>query len=382
MSGEAAACFLRRIYARHIRAKHVRIAKLTPHDLCLALAALLALVMTGCAGSSFAPGIYVAEMPAGAPGWISDSQGAPVFSPTGGTIAWGGEDGVFLRESGNAGATMLAQRPVAGRVSWSPDGNYLAFVDRAAASLVVMHIGTRRVTLEAPIRNPDAAVPPAALPVLGGPAWSPDGSRLAFDCWDGHGDELCIIRTDGTRRRQVTEIKPSPTRVADDPSDPSPAPSNVGPAAWSPDGSRLSVAAYPEQKGATAGVFVIDLDNNAARRISTVLPTSEISWSRDGDAIIFAATSDGRSDVMEVAATGDTHRVLTGSLADGADEPALNADGSLLAASSGSAIVVLEGQKIVRTIQTPWLRDASPDWSLNGKTRTFLARPDPIAVCC
>ncbi|MCC7024331.1 MAG: PD40 domain-containing protein [Thermomicrobiales bacterium] len=344
-----------------------------------AAAALLALSTSSCAGTASAAGIYVAGFPTGAPGWIGEPGGLPAFSPVGGAIAWGGEDGLFLREAGASVATRLSDRPVAGRVSWSPDGRALAFVDRTAASLVVLVAATREMALEAPISNPSAAIPPPALPILGGPSWSPDGTRLAFDCWDGHGDELCLIKADGSQRRQVTAIKAVPGGATDDPVDPRPAPSNVGPAAWSPDGSRLAVAAYPEQSGATAGVFLIDLRRNSARRISPLLPSSELTWSVRGDAVAFAATSNGRSDVLEVATNGDAKRVLTEALPEGADDPALFTGSTRLAVNSGAGIVIMDGDRVVREIDVPGLRAASPSWSHDGSRLAFVALPDPIA---
>jgi hypothetical protein len=131
----------------------------------------------------------------------------------------------------------------------------LAYLDRDLAALVVADANSGRVRFQAPIRNPGAPGAPLALVTLGGPTWAPDGSRIAFNCWDGRGDELCVIGKDGSGRRQVTQLEPpaSGRSATQDPS--ALALSNVGPAAWSPDGKSIAVAAYAELRGSRLGSF-------------------------------------------------------------------------------------------------------------------------------
>jgi Tol biopolymer transport system component len=230
------------------------------------------------------------------------------------------------------------------------------------------------------VRNRADGPAPLALQVLGGPSWSPDGERLAFVCWDGTGDEICVVDTDGTRRRQVTRIAAREGANTADAQDFMPAAANVGPPAWSPDGMSLAVAAYPERRGAASGVFVVDLERGTARRISSLLPTSEISWYPDGAALLFSAVEKGRSDAIRATVGYTSTTKLTASLPEGARDPVLSADGQRVAVSSGAAIVVLDHDGNMQSLDELGLRGRYPAWNADGNSIAFAASPDPIAV--
>jgi Tol biopolymer transport system component len=253
-------------------------------------------------------------------------------------------------------------------------------VDRAQQDLVVIDASTGEQRLRTPVRNRADGPAPLALLVLGGPSWSPDGARLAFVCWDGTGDEICVVDVDGTRRRQVTRIAAREGANTADAQDFLPAAANVGPPAWSPDGMSLAVAAYPEKRGAASGVFVVDLERGAARRISSLLPTSDISWYPDGTALLFSADEKGRSDAIRAKVSNASATKLTASMPEGARDPALSADGQHVAVSSGGNIIVLDLDGDMRSLNELGLRGRYPAWSADGDSIAFAASPDPIAV--
>ena len=133
------------------------------------------------------------------------------------------------------------------------------------------------------------------------PAWSPDGSRIAFEkaFYEAgeHGDTLRTIdvwtaRADGRGRRNVTH----------DGSAASPA--------WSPDGGRLAFA-----RG--NGVFVVRRDGSGKRRIARRADPTVPAWSPDGRRIAFAvpgelwiARADGTGErLLARGASSDTHAV-------------------------------------------------------------------------
>jgi TolB protein len=254
----------------------------------------------------------------------------------------------------------------------------IAFTARNTESLVVIDADTGETRIIVSVRVAGAEHAPLALPTLGGPAWSPDGSRLAFNCWDGHGDEICVVRADGTDIRQVTDIQPRRGAVESAPGTLVMATANAGPPAWSPDGTQLAVAVYPEQRGAPAGVFLIELDEGTARKVSSILPNSEIVWRPEGSSLLVSASAQGRSDVINIPVSGGKAEPLTASLTAGAREPALAPDGRRLAVSSGGAIVILDGAQDVDSSLAAGLTARRPAWSPDGRQIAFAAAADPL----
>jgi Tol biopolymer transport system component len=348
------------------RVERTRTAALVP-----TFAVLLALLQ-GCTalGSSAQPGIYLLAGGSDEPEWMGEDAGIPVWSPDGGELAWASEDGLMVASLESGQTRVLKQLHVVGRPAWSPKGDAIAFVEDGAASLVLANSATGKVLLETPVSTQSVGQKAKELLALGGPSWSPNGARLAYVCWDGAGDELCVMNADGTDARTVTKLEPASNA-------PGAASSNVGPPAWSPDGATIAVAAYPERRGAAAGVFLIDLDQGTARRIAKLLPNSEITWTADGEALVFSALEKGRSDVWRVDVNSSESAKLTADLVKGGRNPALSPDGTELAVASGAAIIVLSGPDVNRQIDMHGLRGMTPAWSPSGQI-AFAAVPNPI----
>src|SRR5215213_6816638 len=167
-----------------------------PEILLLLILGLAATTMTACVSASSAsiqPGVFEIRTENGALAWVGEPAGIPVWSPTENFVAWGNEDGLFLRALDEAGPRRLSTSAVAGVPGWSPDGKSLAYIDRDRASLVAVaiHSGAEEFTQPLDPRPGDSARFP--LLTLGGPAWAPDGSRIAYVCWDGMRDLLDSI---------------------------------------------------------------------------------------------------------------------------------------------------------------------------------------------
>jgi hypothetical protein len=117
----------------------------------------------------------------------------------------------------------------------------------------------------------------AALAYTGEPAWSPDGSALAFDCViDAGNSDICAISVDGSTFRRLT---------TDPAGDSAPA--------WSPDGTTIAFATYryATMEWPFSGIALMDANG------SNVRPTAGTghrpSWSPDGAQITFHAIFPG-----------------------------------------------------------------------------------------
>lgn len=347
--------------------------------LCLVLG-LATATMAGCVSAAAESGIFIVRTADGAFEQVGEPAGVAVWSPVDDSLAWGSEDGLFVRARDESAARQVGVGPVAGIPAWSPDGNRLAYIDGDRISLVVVnaHSGVEQFSQPLDRRRSNSAR--FTLLTLGGPAWAPDGSRVAYACWDGSGDEICVIHSDGTGWRQVTRLKPRETGGDTSTGQQSLAEANTGPPAWSPRGDYLAIAVYPEQSGAPTGVFLVNPEEGVARRVSTLQPNSVVSWFPDGSSIIFSAFRRGRSDVFRVVLPTTTVQTLTEGLPEGSRNPALSADGSQIAVESSGGIVVFGDEGPPRVFRIPGLRSTRPAWSPDGTSMAVSAVPDPIAV--
>src|SRR6266516_3618818 len=140
--------------------------------------------------------------------------------------------------------------------AWSPDGSRIAFVRYSQPGLFVLNLGDWSLVS---VRNRGTS-----------PAWSPDGGKLAFS--DG---ELFVMNADGSSVVQLTN--------------------NVGfrgQPAWSPDGS--TIAFDCEVESGNTDICASNADGMGFRRL-TFDPgwDSGAAFSPDGFAIAFATTRYG-----------------------------------------------------------------------------------------
>ncbi|MFB3829550.1 MAG: protein kinase [Bryobacteraceae bacterium] len=205
----------------------------------------------------------------------------PSFSPDGNQVAysWNGEKqdnfDIYVKLIGPGGALRLTTNPAPDRSpAWSPDGRWIAFLrispgGRTAVMLIPALGGPERKTAE-------ITTLAASLYLYSHLAWTRDGRALAVSHAGGAGETsgLFLVSTEtGEKRRLTTGYALSP--------------------AFSPDGSRL---AYVRQSGTSAcDLYVMDVaadltPKGEPRRLTFLNEAvGGPAWTADGREIVFSS---------------------------------------------------------------------------------------------
>jgi Tol biopolymer transport system component len=105
------------------------------------------------------------------------AAGLPAFAPDEPLVAFnrltGAGGGLFVARPDGTGIQQLATDTLRGvhkRVDWSPDGQRIVFIDETSERMWIAHLDG----------SPTTSVAACDTPGCDFPAWSPDGTRIAF----------------------------------------------------------------------------------------------------------------------------------------------------------------------------------------------------------
>jgi Tol biopolymer transport system component len=231
----------------------------------------------------------------------SASELQPKFSPDGREILFTrfapglSNSQVFVMGANGTQRTELTNTPTGNSdATWSPDGTEIAFVsarDSEGPNIFIMRsdgTGVRQITHDS-----------AGKSEL---AWSPRGDRIAFvRVPAGGGDrEIYSIKTSGAG---LTDLSNDPTSYDVDP-------------AWSPDGTRLAYSG-PFQPGESVGMDLWVMNADGSGQHALVHENNKYSdggypaWSPDGSTIAFTANNGtGYYHVWSIPASGGQNAEL------------------------------------------------------------------------
>ena len=197
--------------------------------------------------------------------------------------------------------------------------------------------------------NPDGS----GRKVVGGtdgdrePAYSPDGSRIAFT---NNNDELMVMSAYGGKA----------TKIADEAFTPS----------WSADGTKIAFGSY-------GGIAIVNADGTGLTPTVTHGQDMDPAWSPDGTQIVFSRWDPGTSTyaLWSVPATGGTETGLTPTGVD-AERASWSPDGTKIAFQGGASdlqVVVINADGSGATAITSSGQNSNPVWSPNGKKIAFTS---------
>jgi hypothetical protein len=238
--------------------------------------------------------IYVVDLSQDAAKLLRENASQPAFALGGQRLAFRNLDpgylGLGLLDAATNGLHELTAHGEDSTPAWSPDGQQIVFASNKH--------GDRRWRIY--VISPGAVRGEGEEWSYGQmPAWSSDGSRVAYHGCDDRGDRC------GVWAMKAGGFEPSP--LTTDPSDTAPA--------WSPGASQV---AFVSTRGGNWDLYVVEVASGQTTRLTDHAATDVApTWSPDGQRLAFLSNREGAwavyvlelksGQVQKVIATGDAY---------------------------------------------------------------------------
>jgi Tol biopolymer transport system component len=193
------------------------------------------------------------------------------------------------------------------------------------------------------------------------PAWSPDGTKIAFSRFTARRYQIFVMNADGTNAVQLTDGD-----------------GTASDAVWSPDGKHIAYTRCEE----SCDIYVMSADGRGVRRLTYGEQPGDQgpTWSPDGRRIAFA-------DLLGLFVTnangGDWQRITDGPADDGDPAwsptgPKIAFDGSRGLFNGDIYVVNADGSGMAHVTDSLPL-DSNPSWSPDGREIAFMRKRNPKA---
>ena len=204
---------------------------------------------------------------------------SPAWSPDGRRLAFTSAEGIsVMNADGSAIKTLISHLfrddtykqwdMGVGKPAWAPDGSHIAFEHLGDGDLQPAQVY---------VMNADGSNPRRVSASLGGyryaesdPAWSPDGSKLAF--WS-YGFGIAVANVQEGKQTSIYSDFPVVAYGAKP--------------KWSPDGRLISFNTFPHSSSAAPNVFILSATGGQPRLL--IRDAYNAVWSPDGTRILFVS---------------------------------------------------------------------------------------------